>query len=268
MALHRSQIQFMNEMGFLAIPALVTVKEALSIAGLFDELIGQRAGWTEGHLFDLLGSPAEAAELRLPQLMNPILHAPMLELVAYRRLALELARELLGTQAQLLEEYALWQPPLSNSQTPWMQDEAYWNPDYAYHSLAIRLSLQVMNDRSGAPRFIPRSHRGPLLRHRPVQVDGRAHGLVARAGAAQPFAIPCTLPPGSVTLHWSRTLYRSAPNPGAHPCRSYVMTFGRLPRRVCRADAHPWLAERRLAIPQQRGTIQRAGFSLYALVHG
>ena len=120
---------------------------------------------------------------------------------------------------------------LDGAETPWHQDEAYWDPAYAYEALSIWMPLQEATLENGCMQFIPGSHRLEVLPHQSIGNDPRVHGLVTdKVNPAQ--AVACPISAGCCTVHHCRTLHYAGPNRSPEPRRAYILTF-RLPPKPC-----------------------------------
>jgi ectoine hydroxylase-related dioxygenase (phytanoyl-CoA dioxygenase family) len=87
-------------------------------------------------------------------------------------------------------------------------------------------------------RFIPGSHRGPVLPHELISAD--SHGLrIAGATPGRAQAV-CELQAGGATVHDGRTIHGSGPNRLGRPRRALVFGFGLAPVRLDRPNHYPW----------------------------
>jgi ectoine hydroxylase-related dioxygenase (phytanoyl-CoA dioxygenase family) len=134
--------------------------------------------------------------------------------------------------------HAILKPPRIGGATPWHQDEAYWDPRYAHRAVSIWLALQPATLENGCMRFIPGSHRGPVLRHELISAD--SHGLrLSEQIPDGPQAI-CELPATGASVHDGRTLHCAGPNLSAQPRRALVFGFGLAPVLLGAPNHYPW----------------------------
>ena len=248
--------------GYLALPSITTPAEVAQLRGIFDRLFAEGAGWEKGAQFDLAGTD-EDRRPALPQILNPAEFAPELLATEFRRTALAIARQLLGADAEPWFEHAILKPPRYGAATPWHQDEAHRNdPGVDYDQLSVWLPLQEATEANGCMRFIPRSHRGPVLAHRSPGDDPRVTALECTGGFAPEDAVPCPLPPGGATIHHCRTLHSAGPNASDIPRRAYILAF----RSAMRPDAdfrgYPWNMEKRTAAQARNAAWQNRGGAL------
>jgi ectoine hydroxylase-related dioxygenase (phytanoyl-CoA dioxygenase family) len=223
--LSEEQIAFYHHEGYLAIEAITTQEEVARLREIYDRLFAQRAGREEGNQFDLAGADEEDAEASLPQILLPVKYAPELANALCRANALAIAKQLLGPEAEYHGEHAILKPAFHGAETPWHQDEAYWDPNLEYNELSVWIPLQEANLENGCMHFIPRSHQLEVMPHHSINHDPRIHGLEIDAiDAVQ--AVACPLPPGGATFHGPRMLHYTPPNRSAIPRRAYILGFG------------------------------------------
>lgn len=223
--LSQEQIDFYHREGYLAIDAITTQEEVAWLRGIYDRLFSERAGREVGDQFDLAGLDEDNAEAALPQILGPSKYAPELKQGLFRANALAIAKQLLGENVQPQGEHAILKPPRTGVETPWHQDEAYWNPALEYNALSIWIPLQPATMENGCMQFVPGSHQLDILTHHPLNHDPRIHALVVD-DASTAGAVACPLPPGGATIHTSRTLHYTGPNRSDAPRRAYILGFG------------------------------------------
>jgi len=224
-AFTHEQIDFYQREGYLALEALTTQEEVAWLRAIYDRLFAERAGREAGDQFDLAGADTDDDEAALPQILGPSKYAPELLHGLFRANAFAVAQQLLGPEAQPQGEHAILKPAHHGVETPWHQDEAYWNPALTYNALSIWIPLQPATLANGCMQFVPGSHRHEVLPHHPINNDPRIHGLEADA-AYTSNAVACPLPPGGATIHTNRTLHYAGPNRTDEPRRAYILLFG------------------------------------------
>ncbi|RYG39549.1 phytanoyl-CoA dioxygenase family protein [bacterium] len=228
------QIAQFNEEGFLVVHGFTTPDECASVKSIYDRLFAERAGRASGNQFDLAGSDEEGKEAKLPQILGPHQYAPELtETLAWAN-AGALLRQIYGTDEVSFGDHAILKPARNGAPTPWHQDQAYWDAAQSYRSLSTWLPLQDTSIEMGCMWFIPGSHRGEILDHRPIGGDIRVHGLEVDPALGFDFsdAVACPLPAGSVTIHDSKTLHYAAGNNTDEPRRAWILSGG--------APSSPW----------------------------
>lgn len=240
--------------GFLSIERFAPTTEINAVAPIYDRLFQTRAGWGEGNYFDM-GEPdgAEAHDYTAPQLLQLSRYAPELRTLPVFQRSCALARQVLGPKAKLDLDHGIYKPAGSTAPTPWHQDEAFWDGRYDHDGLSIWIPLQPVNELSGCMHFVPKSHRGEVMRHRTIGGDPRVHGLEV-ADFKPPFAQACPLPLGGATLHHARTLHYSAPNRSAAGRRAYILVFtGRKRRRLISRPQHREMTAQSDRAQRERG---------------
>jgi hypothetical protein len=219
------QITFFRENGYLAIPELMPPDEVLKVREIYDRLFATRTGRESGDQFDLAGTDEEGVEARLPQILGPSRFAPELLEGLYRQRLAVMVRQLLGSEAAVGGDHMIFKPALIGAETPWHQDQAYWDPEFDYESLSVWIPLQEATIENGCMWFVPGSHRLDILPHHSIGYDPRVHGLEAE-GADTTHAVACPLAAGGATFHHCRTLHYTGPNLTDVPRRAYIIGAG------------------------------------------
>ena len=243
------QVAFFQENGYLSIQQITSDAEVEWLRGIYDQLFQQRAGEAQGEYFDLGGPRAHAGRDVLPQVLGPERRFPELRETAYFRNGRKLAARLLGVREGQVTGggHMILKPAGYGRETPWHQDEAYWNPEIIPHSLSVWLPLDPASVESGCMQFIPGSHREEVRWHRHIDNDPTVHGLVT--DEVDPSrAAACPIPAGGATFHHCRTLHYAGPNTTAQPRRAYILVFGAPPTKREQPVERPWQAEEREAV--------------------
>lgn len=224
------QISFYHREGYLVLPPITTPEEIEWLRGIYDRLFEARAGRDRGDQFDLGGTDEEGKQATLPQILNPARYAPELKEGLFRANALSIARQLLGPDAQPGGEHAIFKPARIGAETPWHQDEAYWNEAYQYNSFSLWMPLQPATLENGCMQFIPRTQNLDIIPHHSIGHDPRVHGLEVDTVDASK-AVACPIPAGACTIHHNRTLHYAGPNRSDIPRRAYILGFGTPPQK-------------------------------------
>lgn len=253
------QVRAFREQGFLSIPRITSEAELARLRILYDELFAGRVGEAEGEYFDLGGPRGHAGRDVLPQVLGPERRYPELRETLYFRNARRLAAQLLGVEEATVGGggHMILKPARYGRETPWHQDEAYWNPEFEAHSLSVWLPLDPASVASGCMQFIPGSHRLAVLPHRHIDDDPTVHGLVTEH-VDPSRAVACPLEPGGATFHHCRTLHYAGPNTTDTPRRAYILVLGPPGRRRAVPEARPWQEEARVALEALRVQRQAA----------
>ncbi len=250
------QVQAYHRDGFLALDALIPLDEVEILREAYDRIFARRAGRDEGDQFDLAGADADGETEKLPQILGPSRFAPELKRVSLQQAALAVARQLLGPEADLLGEHAILKPAGYGVETPWHQDESYWDESLEFNALSLWLPLQEATLENGCMQFIPGSHKLGILPHRPIGNDPRVHGLEVVEPVDPTKAVACPIPAGGATLHCSRTLHYAGPNRSSQPRRAYIMIFQTPPKKLDRPRDFYWLRQRRTAREERAAAAQ------------
>jgi ectoine hydroxylase-related dioxygenase (phytanoyl-CoA dioxygenase family) len=247
-----------HEQGFLALESFISAEEVDRMRTVYDRLFAERSGREVGDQFDLAGIDDDDSEANLPQILNPSQYAPELLHSATLDRAREVLLELLGPDATVGGDHAINKPPRHGVETPWHQDEAYWDPALRHTSLSIWIPLQEATVENGCMHFVPGSHHGEVVPHRPIGGDPRVHGLEVEPGAVDvSAAVACPIPAGGATIHAGRTLHYTSPNHTADHRRAYIITGGTPPGPATEPRDFAWQTTRRTARSTRADTATR-----------
>ena len=225
-----------DQHGFLALDGLTSAEEVVALQAVYDRLFEPGAGIAERDLLELAGD--SGAEPLLPQILNPERYAPELNDTEAYRNAGQVARHLLGPEVFPTGMHAIRKPAHSVAETPWHQDEAYWDPAREHTAISIWMPLQDATLDNGCMQFAPGSHQLPVLPHRLINED--AVGLVLVDTDAVTDAVACPLPPGGATVHTGRTLHYTGPNNTSQPRRALIMSFACPSKPFGEPRRFPW----------------------------
>ena len=198
--LTQEQIDFYHREGYLSLPSISTPEELEWMRRAYDKIFAERAGREEGNQFDLAGADEEGKIATLPQILNPSKYAPELKEGLFRVNGLHIAKQLLGPNTFAMGDHAIYKPAQYGAETPWHQDEAYWNPAMTYNSFSLWLPLQEATLENGCMWFVPRSHNWEVQPHHCINNDPRIHGLEIDE-ADTSTAVACPIPAGGCTIH-------------------------------------------------------------------
>jgi len=249
--------------GFIVVDQLVPADEIAHIRDIILRLHDQNVGFKEGAQFDAVAPDGDVKERRFPQILNPRLFAPELMATNYHKLGAELARQILGDEARFKADISFMKPARIGSVTGWHQDEAFGDPKIEYKEISIWLALTPANASNSCMSFIPGSHLGPLLDHRPMGGDTRNHALECEEEFDPALAVECPLSPGDCTIHTHRTLHYAGPNPSDSPRLGYVLMYDTpsWPRAVPRD--FPWREQSTDRLIREQSWRRRGGFFVH-----
>ena len=243
------QVAFFRENGYLDIERITTDEEVKQLMVLYDQLFARRAGEDRGLYYDLGAQRGHEGRDVLPQVLGPDLHFPELRQSLYYQNALKLATKLLGVGAAeiTIAGHMILKPAQYGVETPWHQDEAYWNPEDILKSLSVWLPLDRATVESGCMHFIPGSNKNGVRWHRHINNDPLVHGLTTD-DVDPSEAIACPIPAGGATFHSPRTLHYTGPNTTDLPRRAYILVCSGPSTKREKAAHRPWQKDERDAL--------------------
>jgi ectoine hydroxylase-related dioxygenase (phytanoyl-CoA dioxygenase family) len=246
--LNGEQLAFYHENGYLSVDRVATDHEISEIRGLYDRMFSGRTGRSAGDHFDLAGTDEDGKEPLLAQILQPSKYFPELKETALYRNVGKLIRDLLGPAAEVTGDHAINKPPRHGAETPWHQDEAYWDPRKVHSSVSAWIALQPATVLNGCMHFIPGSHRLEVLEHRPIGNDPRVHGLEVVPGIFDlSGAVACELPSGGATFHGGRTLHYTPGNYTEDYRRALIVMGGLPPNQRPTPRRFAWLESQNTA---------------------
>jgi ectoine hydroxylase-related dioxygenase (phytanoyl-CoA dioxygenase family) len=256
--------QWFADEGYLVLPSLCDEADLMQIREMLFAFFHKKIGHEEGRQFDMLGLDLDVSKMKQPQIVNPSVLAPALLETAYFRKIAAIARQLLGPKAQFSFDHSILKPPSSAAPTPWHQDEAHHRQRlFRYRQISFWMPLQNTRLENGCMRYIPRSHLGPVLPHRPLNNDPRIHAMEcepewfdASLAVAQPVDA------GACILHDGRTLHGALPNTSAESRVAYIIAWVGPPLldRTPRFTPSVQLAGRTAQMERRRRWLLRGGF--------
>lgn len=246
--LSSEQILQFHLQGFLSIPTPISPPEELEwMIEEYDNLFTTHAGRAEGNQFDLGGADEDEDNASLPQILNPAHYAPRLNEGVYLQNANSIVKQLFGPVASAGVAHAIYKPAGIGGETPWHQDEAYWDPGYQYCSASIWMPLQEATVENGCLWFMPGSHEWEVLEHRPIGGDIRIHGLEITDLTPIRNPVACPLSAGAITIHRNRTAHYAGRNVSATPRRALILSTGLPSHPYPTGRSFPWNEVKRTA---------------------
>jgi hypothetical protein len=202
-------------------------------------LITRGVGRKEGRSFDISARDG-VDEGVTPQLFRPSLYAPELSKWSYRQTAHAIARQLLGPQATLAGDNSVYKPSRIGGRTPWHQDEAHNDPQAYQEQVTVWIAMFDTTPDNGAMAFVPRSHLGGVLPHRPHGGAGDANAIECAGGFDPKDAKVCPIPAGGITIHHGLTLHGANRNTSDSPRLGYIFNFKNPPKPRPELGTFPW----------------------------
>lgn len=245
MSLTTTQIDQLEQNGYLAIPAITNLMEVHAIREVLIHLLDEKAGYREGAYFDVLANAKNPTAHNLIEIRNPMDYARLLASTIYVSKAKEIAKQVLGAKARLWFDLVLLKPANSSMATPWHQDEAFREPEFEYSEITFWMPLQDTSIENGCLSFIPGSQKQEVLAHRSPGNDPTTHALECCGDFDSTEAVTCPLRAGDCSVHYARTIHQAGPNLSHQPRYAYVLGLGCPPLRANNKRTFPWLAEKR-----------------------
>ena len=229
--------------GFLEVGAVTTHPELEWLRRFYDVVFAERICGVAGGYLDLTSRYDSESEARLPQVLLPELALPELGRTNFVRNAAAIGARLLGVPVAGIRVacHLIAKPARSGAETPWHQDEAYWDPAHDHRAVSVWMPLDDADAASGCLAFLPGSHRGGVLEHHHIGGDDQIQGLVA-PGVDGAGAITCPVIAGSATVHDRRTLHASGPNVSDRARRACIAVAQTKPSPRAVPYSRPWLS--------------------------
>jgi hypothetical protein len=234
------QVAEFSREGFLALNSpQISQPEIHWCRNILMSLIERNVGRKEGRLFDI-SAREDGDEGVTPQLFRPSLYAMELSNWSYRNVGLAIAKQLLGPEATLSADNAVFKPSRIGGVTPWHQDEAYNNPQSYQEQITIWIALFDTTPANGAMAFIPRSHNLGILRHRLNGGAREANSLECCGEFDRAAAKVCPIRAGGITIHHGRTIHGASRNLSDGPRLGYVLNYKNPPQARPELGTFPW----------------------------
>ena len=127
---------------------------------------------------------------------------------------LDAVESLLGPDLLLYSAEFFIKPAQSDKIVSWHQDLTYWGLGETDEEITAWLALSEASTESGCMRFVPGSHRQPILPHRDTFAEDNllSRGQEVAVDVDESAAVDVLLHPGQVSLHHGRMFHASGPN--------------------------------------------------------
>jgi ectoine hydroxylase-related dioxygenase (phytanoyl-CoA dioxygenase family) len=229
--------QFLAD-GFIRLDNVLESDDLAWYRQRYDELFSADSGTIQRKK---LGGTDEQGRDALPQITNPSRSMPELKERRYFQRITEIARFILGPEAEFRNDHMILKPAGYGAPTPWHQDQAYHDPGSYYTNINFWLPLEDATVDSGCMQYVRQTHRGTVLPHGFLVPGDPASAMAAQNQEYwQANATPIPCPVGSVCLHHSYCLHYAGPNRTDHPRRAYIMIFALPPVKLDRPFFFPW----------------------------
>lgn len=214
-------------------------------------LISESKGRDEGRYFDLIAREG-GTDGTSPQLLKPSLYAAELRRFSYREKGLAIAKQLIGSNAALAGDVAIFKPSYNGGATPWHQDEAFREPNFEYQEISIWIALTDTTHENGPMQYIPGSHRLGILPHRLQGGAKEANSIECYEGFDEKSAVVCPIPAGAMIIHHHRTVHGALENKTNSERLAYVLTYSTPIELRKEYREFPWLKNLRTSVLERR----------------
>lgn len=246
------ELEFYATHGYLACECMTTPDELEWLVEVYDTLINQPRSGLLDTVFDVARPYGSLEPPKLGQLLFPERLVPAIRETSMWRNARRVAIRLLDVPADDVEHWGhiLYKEGQGGNETPWHQDEAYWDIDRHYHAVGAWMPLQDVNVANGCLWFMPGSHRGRVLEHRHLGDDPAVHILEVTEPVDEQAAVAVPLKAGGMTFHHPRLLHFARENASGSIRRAWANEFQTAPvKRDTPAD-RPWVVEGHRALAE------------------
>ena len=138
---------------------------------------------------------------------------PLLHRIAATPSILDAVEEILGPNLLVWSVELFIKEPGSAKTVTWHQDITYWGMGETDEELTAWLALSDVSVEAGCMRFIPGSHKNPIMSHSDTFEEDN---LLSRGqeipGVDEKLAVHGPLKPGEMSFHHGRTFHASGPN--------------------------------------------------------
>jgi ectoine hydroxylase-related dioxygenase (phytanoyl-CoA dioxygenase family) len=203
------------------VPSLgVDTAELTRARVILDQLFDRFVEVPRQFAHDLAGG-ADPAKPILPEINAVSTLAPELRKTALFQAAEKLAKQLLGPNAYVIYDHAIYKPPGLAGTTSWHQDSGY--DAERTNRLAIWIPFQDTSVEDGAMRYVGGSHLGGRQRHlERTTADGKQVKYL-EVDEATVSEAPCLL--GGATAHDFHTVHGAGPNLGVNTRKAWILDF-------------------------------------------
>jgi ectoine hydroxylase-related dioxygenase (phytanoyl-CoA dioxygenase family) len=227
------------ERGFTKIERITSDEEVVWLREVYDALFcGEGGAYV---VRDVMTRIDRQRGDRTGQVIRPETYLPELKETAFWRNSRRLAADLLSLGEDGLDGWGhmVRKAPGDDESLPYHQDEAFWDPNFDYHSLGVWMPLDPATVESGCMSLAPGSHLEGVREHRLGQGDP-AVTYIELTDPPLNRVVPHPIPVGGASFHHCRTIHGSGPNRSDHPRRAYVNEWQAVPVRRAAPKDHPW----------------------------
>ena len=242
-----AEIAFYADNGYLAVPRVTDDAELEWLREVYDALIAVKPTGLLDGVFDLARPYGATDAPLLGQLLVPERLVPQIRKTAMWRNARRIASRLLGALELESWGHLIFKGANSPAETPWHQDEAYWDVTKDFNALGTWCALDKVDTNNGCLWFVPGSHKGEVLAHRHGGGDPKVHVLEFSEAVDTSAGVAVPLEAGGMTFHHARTHHYAGVNKTARIRRAWANEFQTPPQPRAVPKEFPWVAEGRKA---------------------
>lgn len=205
--------------GFSKLDQLIPISEVEKLTVLYNELLNDKQR-TAGLRSDLAGGESDEKVEKITQIMRPSMIEPKLSESIVYQAALAKAKELLGDDMELDFDMLINKAPMTNTETPWHQDAAYWIKMPDKRAVSCWIALDNVTEATGCMWFIPKNNDNEILKHFSLPNKG---ALYCKTDTKNAQCMP--LNAGGCTFHDGFTLHFSKGNTTNNQRRALILNF-------------------------------------------
>ena len=206
-----------KDQGYVLIDSIMEEKEIAYFRKIYEDFLSGKIS-TDGHRSDLSGSNSKK-ELIIQVMRPSILYPPLQSSNLYQK-ALKIAKELLGNDMAIDFDMLIDKSPLTNKETPFHQDEAYWIDMNDKRAVSCWVALDDVSKDNGCMWFVPKSHKFALRPHSQIE-----NGGALKCEATEDEATAIEMNAGSCTFHHGRTIHYARGNKTNTRRRAIIINF-------------------------------------------
>ena len=243
---------FYDRNGYLKVDQVTTAEELVWLRDTYDKLLSMPPTGLLDGIFDLSRPYGTTDTPKLGQLIFPERFAPQFfETAAYKN-ARRISAKLMGLTDDEIESWGhiIFKGANSMTETPWHQDEAYWDVTKSYFALGSWMALDDVDTDNGCLWFVPGSQDSDVLPHRHKDNNPKVHVLEFAEDVDVSNGIPVPLKAGGMTFHHARTWHYAGVNRTERVRRAWANEFQTHPVERETPAEHDWYVEGKKALAE------------------
>jgi hypothetical protein len=247
------EVRFYRDNGYLVCGQVTTPEELAWLSDVYDTLINIPMTGFLDTVYDVMKPYGSKTPPKLGQLLRPEMRVPEVHQTAMWRNARRIASKLLDLPLDEIEHWGhmVYKTPGGDNETPWHQDEAYWDISFDYYAIGAWLPLQDVNEDNGCMWFVPGSHKGEVLAHRHLGDDPAVHVLELDEKIDESLAVPIRMKAGAMSFHHPRTLHFARSNVTGSMRRAWANEFQSAPITRKVPANRPWVTAGKQALAER-----------------